>query len=689
MTARSRLVLLTESPAPSGVGEHMLTLAEGLRDTHDVVVAATPASGLLARARARGLTVKALRPDDADDLPRWLARSRPDLVHVHAGIGWEGHASARAARDGGARVIRTEHLPYLLTEPADRAAHRDGLAHVDRLIAVSDAVADSHRAIEPDRLATIPNGVAPPRAPTASRAVLRRRWALGDGPVLLMAARFATQKGHDLLLAAMPAIRAAHPCVTLLLAGEGPLHRDIARAIAAQDLAGSVRMLGQRGDLPDLMAAADLLVLPSRFEGLSLVALEAMAAGLPVVASDAPGNTEMIDHGRSGWLAPAGDAAGLAATVIDALADRDRLHAVAVAAGERQRERYDAVRMIRDTAAIYAEETGRAPRHDGERMTRIGFIGAGGIAHRHFGVLEGFEDVEIVAIADLDAGRADEAAARFGARGFTEIDAMLDAVPVDALYICVPPFAHGAPERAAIARGLPFFVEKPVALDLATAEEIAVEVARAGLVTAVGYHWRYLDTVDEVRRLLTDNPARLMSGYWLDSTPPPEWWWHEDKSGGQMVEQTTHLIDLARWLAGDVTRVFGLAGHTPREEFPGLDVPTVSTASVQFASGAIANFASTCLLGWNHRVGLHLFGDRLAVEITDHDLMVDVGRGRPVRGAEGDPVWREDRDFIDAVQGKENRIRCPYADAVETHRVTLAIVESARTGRAVALEELI
>jgi predicted dehydrogenase len=116
-------------------------------------------------------------------------------------------------------------------------------------------------------------------------------------------------------------------------------------------------------------------------------------------------------------------------------------------------------------------------------------------------------------------------------------------------------------------------------------------------------------------------------------------------------------------------------------------VPTVSTASLQFGSGAIANFASTCLLGWNHRVGLHLFGDRLAVEITDRELMVDVGRGRPVRGAQGDPVWHEDRDFIDAVQGKENRIRCPYADAVETHRVALAIGESARTGTAIALEK--
>jgi len=682
----ARLFLVTESPAPSGVGEHMLTLADGLRDRFEVVVGATRGSGLIERARERGLTVKAINPGDPAALQRWFARTRPALVHVHAGIGWEGHATARAARAADVRVIRTEHLPYLLTDADEREDHRSGLDAVDRLIAVSGAVAESHRAAGlGNRLTTIANGVHP-RAPTRERAVLRREWDLSRGPVLLMAGRFAAQKDHALMLAAMPRILAAHPAATLLLAGDGPLLWDVAAGIARAGLAGSVRLMGRRSDLPDLMAAADLLVLPSRFEGLPLVALEAMAAGLPVVATDAPGNAEMLEHGRTGWLAPAGDAAAFADGVIAALADAERLADVASAATERQRDLYAAGRMIAETAAVYDEEAATTPRKTGEGVTRIGFIGAGGIAHRHFGVLEGFEDVEIAAIADVDLSRAEDAAARFGARAFSDVDAMLAEVTLDALYICVPPFAHGAPERAAIAAGLPFFVEKPVSLDITTAEEIARDVAAAGLVTAVGYHWRYLDTVDEVRGLLAHNPARLISGYWLDSTPPPQWWWHADQSGGQMVEQTTHLLDLARYLVGDVTRVYGLAGHTERAEFPGLDVPTVSTASLQFASGAVANFASTCLLGWNHRVGLHLFGDRLAVELTDHDLMVDVGRGRPVRGAEGDPVWREDRDFIDAVQGKENRVRCPYPDALATHRLAIAIGESARTGQAIAME---
>ena len=303
-------------------------------------------------------------------------------------------------------------------------------------------------------------------------------------------------------------------------------------------------------------------------------------------------------------------------------------------------------------------------------------------------MLESFDDVEVVAVADRDPQRADEAAARTGARAFAGHEEMLADSDLDALWICVPPFAHGAPERAAITQGLPFFVEKPVSLDAALAEEIDEAVRRSGLVAAVGYHWRYLDTVDEARRLLRENPAHLMSGYWLDQTPPPAWWGREDHSGGQMVEQATHVIDLARFLAGDVVEVFGMAARRDRSEFPDLDIPTASTATLRFASGAIANLSATCLLRWGHRIGLHVFADALAIELTDHDIMVDVGRGRPVREAEGDPVWREDRAFIDAVRGGDNRIRTPYAEAVQSHLVALAVARSAQTGAPVRMEGL-
>ena len=507
------------------------------------------------------------------------------------------------------------------------------------------------------------------------------------------------QKGHAVLIEALPAVLARHPALRVWLAGHGPLENDLRRAVEARGLGAVVRFLGHRADVPDLLAGADLFVLPSRFEGLPLAALEAMAAARPVVATRVGGTDEAVLDGVTGRLVEPGDPEALGAAIAATLGRPEEAARFGAAGRERFLGAFTASRMADETARLYdrlgvspQRRLGVSPQQRSVAMdrgpdarTRIGFIGAGGIAHRHLGVLEGFADVEIAAFADPAVERAQAAAERFGAAAFADVEAMLDAQPLDALYICVPPFAHGAPERAALARRLPFFVEKPLSLDLGTAEAIARAVDASGLVTGVGYHWRYLDTVDEVAGLLAGNPAQFLSGYWLDSTPPPAWWWKQDQSGGQFNEQTTHIVDLARTLVGEVVQVFGLSSHKPRPDFPGLDVATASTASLRFASGAVGNIGSTCLLRWNHRVGLHLFGDGLAVELTDREVMIDVGRGRPVRHAEGDPVWRQDRDFIDAVRGGENRIRCPYGEALKTLRVTDAIRRSAETGRAIDL----
>lgn len=318
-------------------------------------------------------------------------------------------------------------------------------------------------------------------------------------------------------------------------------------------------------------------------------------------------------------------------------------------------------------------------------MTRIGFIGGGGIAHRHLHVLKDFNDVELVAVAD--PARADETAQTFGMTPYGSFEQMLDEADLDAAYVCVPPFAHGPMERALAERGVPFFCEKPLALDLETAENVARQVEEAGLVTAVGYHWRYMSHVEEAKHLLDERPPRLALGYWLGDTPPPAWWHRSDGSGGQMVEQTTHLFDLARHLVGEVKSVTAVGGNASRDAFPDLDIHDATAATVTFRSGAVGTFASTCLLNWTHRVGLHLFGEGLAVEVGEHEVMIDVGQGRPVTPAHLDPVVVEDRDFVDAVQGKENRVRVPYAEALKTHRLTLAAQQALESGTTITLDQ--
>lgn len=675
-----RCLIVTDSPEPSGVGEHMLTLAAALPPGMASLGFPDHAAGqgLAARARQRGLAATVFHPDDPDAV---ITAHPGCMIHVHAGIGWEGHGLVAAAARAGRAVIRTEHLPWLLTD-ADQIGHYAGASRkVDAIIAVSQGVADGWQAVlsrmNPDLpVHVVPNGIADPG--------LRR--GDQDGMTLLCVGRFTPQKLHRTLLAALARLHRSGLAARLDLVGQGPGEARLRGWAARLGLGDHVRFLGRREDVPALMAGSDLLVLPSEFEGLPLAVLEAMAIGLPVVATDVPGTAEALgpDHP---WLVPPRRSRALADALAQALTDPARRAAVARNSRERWAATFTAARMAADTLDIY-RRVSRQRSEDGMTKTRLGFIGAGGIAHRHFGVLRTMEDVQIAAVCDPDRDRARQAAEATGAVAYPDHDAMLAAGDLDAVYICVPPFAHGAPERACIAKGLPFFVEKPISLDIALAEEIAAEIEAAGLITAVGYHWRYLDTMDEARGHLAQNAPHLIQGFWLDQTPPPQWWWDHDRSGGQVVEQATHVIDAARFLAGDVTEVFGMSARRDRADFQGLTVPTATAATLRFASGAIANLSATCLLRWNHRVGLHVFADGMALEITDHDLMVDVGRGRPVRPAQGDPVWREDRDFIEAVQGRENRIRCPYHEALMTHRVALAVAQSARDGALVKMEGL-
>ena len=669
--------LVTDSHEPSGVGEHMLTLAASLPLAPVLVFADCPAGRALAdRAQALGSPTLLAADNGWADI---FAAHIPRVVHVHAGIGWEGHDPVAAAVQAGAAVIRTEHLPMLLTDTDQIAAHARMAATLHGHIAVSFEAAESWRRALGRPVACVPNGIN-------ARPALDR-----GGAGILTVARFTPQKQHATLIIALARLHRSGMKVRLRLAGTGPLRDSLIRLTTRLGLAGFVDFLGQRDDVPALMADADILALPSAFEGLPLVVLEAMAAGLPVVGSDIGGMREALGKDHR-WLVRPRSSRALAVALADALGDTDARHDVARAQAARFNDRFTAERMAtlttRLTTAAQARHQLMQRLENGMDTVKLGFIGAGGIAHRHFGVLETMSDVQIVAVADPDVDRAAQAAQRLGAKPYADADAMLAAEALDAVYICVPPFAHGPAERACLARNLPFFVEKPLSLDLALAAEIAAEVEAAGLITAVGYHWRYLDTMDEARAHLAQNPAHLMTGFWIDQTPPPEWWWREDRCGGQVIEQATHIIDTARFVAGDVTEVFALSARRDRDDFPGLTVPTATTATLRFASGAVASLSATCLLRWGHRVGLHVFSDAMALEITDHDLMVDTGHGRPVRRAEGDPVWREDRDFVEAVMGRENRIRCPYAEALETHRVALAISRSALDGAPVKMEGL-
>lgn len=315
---------------------------------------------------------------------------------------------------------------------------------------------------------------------------------------------------------------------------------------------------------------------------------------------------------------------------------------------------------------------------------RVGLVGAGGVAQRHARVLSGFEDVTLIGVTDVAHDAAADLAGRYGGQVFPDVGELLAAGP-DAVYVCVPPFAHGPVEEAVIDAGVPMFVEKPVAADLDTAERIAERVARRGLLTGVGHHWRYLHVVARARELLADRPVRLVTGSWWDKVPPVGWWARRDRSGGPVVEQAAHVLDLIRVLVGEATEVTAYGNGTP-PAVDGADVDSVTTAALRFAGGAVGTLTATCVLGWKHRAGLEIVADGLALSLAEDGLVVRDADGE--RRVDADPDGARvavDRAFVDAVRGIGADVRVPYAEALGTQRLACAVAESARTGRSVAL----
>lgn len=319
----------------------------------------------------------------------------------------------------------------------------------------------------------------------------------------------------------------------------------------------------------------------------------------------------------------------------------------------------------------------------------MGLVGAGGVAQRHARVLSGLGDAAVVAVADVDPARAADLAESVGAEAVAGVEDVLAREP-DAVYVCVPPFAHGAIEEAVLAAGLPLFVEKPLAADLATAERLAGAVARAGTITSTGYHWRHLDTLARLRAELDAAPAVAAAAWWTGKVAPVAWWSRRSGSGGQVVEQATHVVDVLRHLLGEVATVQALAARAGVAG-PVDDADTVDdavTALLGFTSGAVATLEVSCVADRAVLAGVRV-SSPAATWLLEEDRMERLAGGDPeVVVPAVDPRTAVDRAFVDAVRsGDPSGIAVDYAEALRTHRVACAVVDAAASGRVVHLAD--
>lgn len=321
-----------------------------------------------------------------------------------------------------------------------------------------------------------------------------------------------------------------------------------------------------------------------------------------------------------------------------------------------------------------------------EKKLKIAFVGTGGIAAHHLGRLGAIEGVEIAALCDVVEQRVATAAAAHGGRAYTNCRRMLDEVEMDALYVCVPPFAHGEAEILAARRGVHLFVEKPVVMHLDTGLRILEAIEAAGVLSSVGYSLRHTPAVQGVRAFLQGREIAMVCANRWGGIPGDEhhWWRVYEKSGGQLMEMATHQLDAMRWFAGDVKEVYARYARRVIGDLPNATVPDVQAVVLEFASGAVGYLSTSCALNQGGYVmNLHLILKDLALEVGREVRVIP--EGAAAIALPPGPLPDIDQAFVAALRtGDRSHILCDYREGLKSAAACIAANESAATGRPVA-----
>jgi predicted dehydrogenase len=303
--------------------------------------------------------------------------------------------------------------------------------------------------------------------------------------------------------------------------------------------------------------------------------------------------------------------------------------------------------------------------------------------------LAGRRDVKVEAICSLEGAQALSDRLTGGkAPVFTDFDAMLKAVELDVLYVCLPPGQHSGQEEKAARRGIHIFMEKPIAIEPRRAASIVRAIEKAGVVSQVGYMSRFGPAVKKLKKMIDDGsagcPTLFQARYFCNALHSP-WWRDVEQSGGQVLEQVIHTYDAALHLFGDVKTVSGLAENLCHTDVDGYTVEDTSAALLRFANGALGSIVgSNCAVPMEWTSEWRVVCENVTVLFKSPNeaefVRTKGGKAKRVAHAkEADIYLEETRNFLAAVRGTQTAMS-PVRDGLKGVKVTSAVLRSAAQG---------
>ena len=320
---------------------------------------------------------------------------------------------------------------------------------------------------------------------------------------------------------------------------------------------------------------------------------------------------------------------------------------------------------------------------------RVALLGCGGIAARHAGAVGTLSGrMNLVACVGRDPERTAAFAGEHGGEPFVDLDRMIDSCAPDLLIATLPPYARGGEIEHAAARGLHLLVEKPIALDLDAADRMVEAVETAGVVAAIGFMYRFGHAVLRWREL-DPGPVGLYSGGYHCNSLHAHWWRKRAQSGGQILEQAIHQIDLIRHLVGEPDAVYARYANLFHRTVPDYDVEDVSATIFSWSDGRIAALCASNIAvpGVWHK-DWSIMAERMTGRFTSwNEAVVTTTQGEirsEVIANDSDPFVAQLADIADAV-AKKRRPYIPLMEGAKTLRLALAAIQSAREGRELGL----
>lgn len=289
---------------------------------------------------------------------RFIKSNKIDLVHCH--LPWAGIVGRLVHRLSGVPVIYTEHNKQERYHFVTRRLNLLTLGWNNQVVAVSDDVAASVKAFKGNafKIKTILNGINPGKYNPASMSKATARSLLNlpaGGPVIGNVCVFRVQKRLPSWLQAAAEISKSIPTVQFILVGDGPVKEEVHHLVRNLGLQHRILLPGLQEDVRPYLAAMDLFMITSEFEGLPLALLEAMSMEVPVVATAAGGIPEVIQDGESGFVVPVEDPGKVAGIAIELLQDEARRAAVGKAGRQRVMEKYSIQHMVQELEETYIE----------------------------------------------------------------------------------------------------------------------------------------------------------------------------------------------------------------------------------------------------------------------------------------------------------------------------------------------